>query len=229
MPQLEPYHVLHLFDDAEEMFGPVEVDGVMHHFGADGFYTMATPKLLTHTRGADPTIDAMWMDQAGQFYNLYQAVSHGFKAGVLGAGYAAVRAGAIQSLTTKAGGSLAGAGALSRGAVGLLGASGVRSIIGISNPIGWISIVGSILSSYGKSVTEQYAGMMAEITNTNPVMFFPLTRKAVPYVAGLNGAVGPATIRESVAAITSRAREDGRFEDSLSAFTRPLDAGVEDL
>lgn len=50
-PNIEPYDIIHLHDDVNDMHGPIEVEEIIHSFSPEtGFTTTITPSLITYDR-----------------------------------------------------------------------------------------------------------------------------------------------------------------------------------
>jgi hypothetical protein len=204
-PSIKPYHMLHLWDDVDEMQGPVEVDGVYHRFGAqDGFYTQVKPKLATYMRHADDGMDTHWMSQAAKVTHTMNWATRAASASGKLMGFGA-RAGMYTWLS-----SAAASGALSANSMGLKGlakglaafgtpsASGAATLLG---PAGWAVIVadaaytiGEYAYETGQEKAQQYVGMINGAMDSNPITFLPLSYKGEPYTAGLTGSEGPASL-----------------------------------
>ncbi|PQJ36812.1 hypothetical protein BSZ35_00210 [Salinibacter sp. 10B] len=208
-PSIRPYHAIHLWDDIDQMHGPVEVDGVYHRFDAQqGFYTQVKPKLMTYMRGADEGMDTKWMGMAGQVSNYMNWASRAgnFLGSMMGLGGRAVMYKEIgQFIANRAGSFLA---ASPGGAAGTV----ARGALGAASGLIWLDLirtVGKYLYETGQDKAASYVGMISGAMDANPIMFLPLSYKGEPYTAGLTGSTGPASMTEVAA---SQLDEEGLLE-----------------
>lgn len=51
-PKIKPFDICYIFDEANDMFGPVEVEQVIHRFNDNGFITEITPDMVCHVNQA---------------------------------------------------------------------------------------------------------------------------------------------------------------------------------
>ncbi|RME29029.1 MAG: hypothetical protein D6800_03180 [Candidatus Zixiibacteriota bacterium] len=203
-PELQPYDVLHIMDYSRLMHGPVEVHDILHRLGAEGFYTLAVPKLACALRGFDETADLGWMSYASEVYFRNQLLS---------------RAGSLFGDILSVGGTT-------------LGLQSLISILGIAafSKILWIVAAGYlgikwIMNSFDafQNTLKRFLGLAAEITDANPVVMFPLTYRGKPYTAGLTGAVGPASPRTRLrSSMLSGFTKDGIFDSNLNSIVQAL-------
>ena len=191
-PQIRPYHMMHVWDDTQEMHGPCECGGVLHRFGPEGFYTTALPRLATKLRGADAAMDTAWMSFASEYYSFMGWFSR------LGSG-----------LADTAG--LAFRGAIYRGvargaasaALRLSGYTAAKTVIGssVAMPLFVADAVYTGLTylyEQGMDKAQHFVGVMTGGMDANPIVLLPMTHRGRPYTAGLTGATGPASITNAL-------------------------------
>lgn len=209
-PNIQPYHIVHVWDDGRQMHGPVEVDSVYHSFTREGYFTIVKPKLVSSLRGVSPMLDVAYMGQAATYY-----------------AYATV----LPRIGEVIGGSLkfAGRAAMYAGAAKLL-----SKFLPIAGTLGWaVGIADFVMSAFQwmRSVRDEklqkFLGVTAQAMDANPIVFAPLTYKGKPYTAGLEGAIGPATMTQAVSDAFSRTQRGGLTSENLQIIQERLQGTLE--
>jgi len=196
-PDIKPHHVMHIWDDVEQMHGPVEARGVLQKFGSGGYRTVALPRLHSNVRGADSTMDTTWMGYAQQLqstYSYFERAASGIGDFIKFAGRSAMYGFGLNYLGST------GASFLSN--IGLSATGRAASVLG--GPLGIALVVGAdavwtltdFLEETGARKERLFLGMMTGALDANPLSFVPLTYRGKPYTAGLAGATGPGSITD---------------------------------
>jgi hypothetical protein len=147
---------MHLWDDTQEMHGPVECGGVLHRFGPEGFFTTALPRLTTKLRGADAAMDTAWMGFANEYYAFMGWLSR-LGSGLGSAAGLAARGAVFRGVGRYGGRALARAGAgLGIGGAGLLrrGVTGLFALDVIYTALNY-------LYEGGQEKAQHFVGVMA--------------------------------------------------------------------
>lgn len=217
-PRLHPYHVLHLWDDVKQMHGPVEVGSVYHTFTSAGFYTIVEPRLMTSLRGVDPTLDTLYIQYAAH-YNSYltfaKMIGRGAIASVEIAGRAWLYSLLHSGITKLA------KGILSKGAASAIPGVGV---IALADTV--YQLV-DLAATTGEEHLTRFISIMATASDLNPVVMLPLTYKQQAYVAGLTGAIGPATMRSTIIDAINDDIDNNLGIGALSTIDAYLRAGLQ--
>lgn len=208
-PSIRPYHMVHLWDDVDQMMGPAEVQSVYHRFDSQqGFYTQVNPKLATYMRGADEGMDTQWMNMAGRVssYVSWANRAGSFIGSMGGLGARAVAYKQVANGLKSLGGQLFSSGAKRAGAAMRMAGMKLFAPLAV---IDSIRTVGKYLYNTGQDKAASFVGMISGAMDANPIMFLPLSYKGEPYTAGLTGAQGPASLTEVAG---SQLDEDGLLQ-----------------
>ena len=68
-PSIKPNDICYIFDEYTDMYGPIEVEQVVHHFsGTDGFLTEITPNMVVHVNQASTMASSDAMGLVAEHY-----------------------------------------------------------------------------------------------------------------------------------------------------------------
>ena len=159
-PTIQPFDIIHINDNINDMHGAVEVEEVTHIFTPEGGYrTVLTPNLICYDRNPVQMQDVSVINNIYDFAKTSRNVSFGF---VGGAGLALTTLG-IGAATVQQWGLAIGA-----------GAAGI--------PMLWNGTVGA-QTKYRKFLYDQFG----EIMGRDCINFSSLIYHNVPFIAGFDG------------------------------------------
>jgi hypothetical protein len=182
IPEIEPFDVILLFDTRRGMFGPVEVESVIHEFNQEsGYITIVKPKalvLVNETLGAG-IMSALW-----DFGKATVSETQSFFARI-GQGSDKDHITPVQDKNKPLGQAATAAtatGSLAYGSMlkSMIGRMATKA--GISARMNWIGLA---LLTYG-GAKKVYA-LALEHQGMNPLFILPLVQFDRPWVAGLQG------------------------------------------
>jgi len=170
-PSIKPWHIIHLYDDVNQMWGPIEVEQVVHSFNPQtGFTTTITPNAVIFNRDLNSVWDTQYMDAFGSIdttlavakgaKNLFGAISVGAIAKITGKWFKNLKVLGRDMTLAARGGPWAVAAYLAGGAVkDFIEAKYVGSLARAGFMAGWM-----------------------------PLTIVPLMYNGKPYLAGVEGA-----------------------------------------
>jgi hypothetical protein len=192
-PNIKPWHIVHLYDPVNQMWGPVEVEQVVHSFNVQtGYTTTITPNAVVAHRNLREVWDTNYLSTFGSIdFGIAMAKTsiYGGLGGLatrIGIGASAgLITGGLQAAATglSTAGSTAAAGFLSSGAIG--------SVTAAIPYLGWIAAAGVALYQGAEAMKSYYIGSILRVSTLggwNPLTIVPLMYRGKPYLAGTEGA-----------------------------------------
>ncbi|MGD9697418.1 hypothetical protein [Acinetobacter sp.] len=167
-PSIKPWHIVFIYDNVNQMTGPVEVEQVVHSFNAQsGYTTTIVPNAVMEHRNLKSVWDTQYLGQMGGIDTanwLIHAIGDGIS------------------------------GAIKTAGIGIA-AGGTATLLGISNPVGAIAATVAGVYYLGSTtftaIESNYVGKMcraATLGGWMPLTILPLSYQGKPYLAGLEGA-----------------------------------------
>jgi hypothetical protein len=187
-PEIEPGDVVHLADSVRDMFGPVEVESVIHAFDErDGMITIIRPRalvLINQATGAGITYAISQFFFGGGASGDIQGFTAGLTDMTSGAKTGAVALGTLSSAT--AAHATAAAIAFGRKASAKLMTKGVASA-GAARLAGYVIPGVNILMGAwtGYELVHGAISLALDHTAMHPVFLVPLTRYNKPWMSGV--------------------------------------------
>lgn len=180
-PKIKPYDVCYIFDEYTDMFGPIEVEQVVHIFNQEkGFITQITPSMMVHVNQlstmstsdvmglvVEKAIGSTGMLAAGQISKRLPGAAAGAAAA------AAIGAGAIQALKLAAKGA----------AIGTFGFSAIANAVFNQSEL---SIGGGITTNpFGMVGAFIFRKLLTRSQLEHPFRYSPLVKNGKPMIGGL--------------------------------------------
>jgi len=211
---IRPYHIIHLYDNVNDMSGPIEVEEVLHSFSpANGLTTTIVPNLVLYSRNMGSYVDQAYIDGLAtlRFNRAVWKTSTSILGNVFLGTAVQFGGNKIKSWTDKTIGAAKEAKAEAFKAKVMkdveetaedvakrtkgFGVKTSKQISSIGKFLAKVPLNG-LFSAYviGKAVTtffnvymSQTIGMAGLISGHNPIIFVPLIYNGRPYLAGLEG------------------------------------------
>jgi murein DD-endopeptidase MepM/ murein hydrolase activator NlpD len=172
-PQIKPYDIVYVFDEYNDMFGPVEVEQVVHKFSQqNGFVTEITPDMCVHVNELSTmsTLDAMGLIaegalvKAGMSLKTQHAISNNTVMGIVSKGLSAAFTVGTAPIT-----------AMVFGAGNIFGDPSANAI-GATSPSSFGGLVGAFI----------YRKLFMRTQLAHPFRFSPLVHHGKPLLGGAN-------------------------------------------
>jgi len=175
-PNIKPWHIVFLYDAVNQMWGPFEVEQVIHSFNSQsGFTTTITPNAYMTHRNLQEVWDTQYMSTFGAIES-----AEAWYRGILGGLSAAVTVGILKSIANP---------------IQSFVSEFVSSMAGGVGALTRIAPAAAVLYTTGKAILDiarvKYVGAVARASmlgGWNPITIVPLMYHGKPYLAGLEGA-----------------------------------------
>lgn len=175
-PSIKPYDIVYIFDEYTDMYGPIEVEQVVHEFTQEtGFVTSITPDLVVHVNqyATLSTSDAMGL----MAEHALKSIGMESLGSIMGSSSGSTLLGAASSTAVGAGllGGLGGAANLALTPLSMMFFNSSENAIGKSGPTSALGMIGVFI--FRKLITRTQLA--------HPFRFSPLVLDNRPMIGGL--------------------------------------------